>query len=548
MPKHERLILLFSFLISLLVNAGGITTFDWIIKHSLHRTTLAPQSPTNDEADDDEKDADPDYNEKPEFTPGIENGAPATVTWIGFDEYKEQLARQAEVEQAAFTMADGTPGQPVPDLAQPQTQIEQPATSVEATNENESLTPTMTDAQSLASTTPVEKISTAPPPSDKNVQQTDPQPQETTNPNNTQADAANETPPTPTTEAQESKKVTDVAEPITSTTPNNEEPRKPLDQNPLPEFKTPLKTDQPAQPNDKISNAKLNEPETETDPGLPPADDSTSTLKPNQPDRTTAPTKPDSTDNKTTTEPEPKPNEAAETATQNQSEEPVEPPEPTTADSAKQPVKAVESTEIPDALKPLPVSTPSSSPPFEFTNLETTELQPPMEAPATSGNSQNPSPEPRDPKAVPSEKESQATSTKKIPAANWRAGKPLAIEGMEIRPYPLFRHIVLDSNDTFFSVTGFTGSIRTNPVITLQFDRNGKAAHIKIYRNTGYPEFDRKYLRSWLSRWTANDKRLAKLKENEMTDPIVFTLIFIPEPEKKTTPTKDASKPANERR
>jgi len=101
---------------------------------------------------------------------------------------------------------------------------------------------------------------------------------------------------------------------------------------------------------------------------------------------------------------------------------------------------------------------------------------------------------------------------------------------MEIKPYSLARHILIDSHDTLFSVNGWEGRVRTNPVISLQFDNSGKVARVKVYRKSGYETFDRKYLVSWQSRWTAYDKRLASLKKDELTTPIILKLIFINEP------------------
>ncbi|MDA1008518.1 MAG: hypothetical protein O2800_05890 [Planctomycetota bacterium] len=39
-----------------------------------------------------------------EITPGMDNGDPASMTWIGFDQYEEHLAALGQVDQAAFTM------------------------------------------------------------------------------------------------------------------------------------------------------------------------------------------------------------------------------------------------------------------------------------------------------------------------------------------------------------------------------------------------------------------------------------------------------------
>lgn len=43
---------------------------------------------------------------------GIDDGSPSTLTWIGYDQYEEHLARLAEVEQAAFR--DSVPGSQAP--------------------------------------------------------------------------------------------------------------------------------------------------------------------------------------------------------------------------------------------------------------------------------------------------------------------------------------------------------------------------------------------------------------------------------------------------
>jgi hypothetical protein len=42
-------------------------------------------------------------SETPEPKLGMDAGTPSTITWIGYEEYKEHLAQRAEIEQAAFT-------------------------------------------------------------------------------------------------------------------------------------------------------------------------------------------------------------------------------------------------------------------------------------------------------------------------------------------------------------------------------------------------------------------------------------------------------------
>ncbi len=51
----------------------------------------------------------------PEVDLGLESSTASTLTWIGYDEYLEQIAERADFEQAAFTMADAAdPGLPAP--------------------------------------------------------------------------------------------------------------------------------------------------------------------------------------------------------------------------------------------------------------------------------------------------------------------------------------------------------------------------------------------------------------------------------------------------
>lgn len=43
---------------------------------------------------------------------GIDADTPSSFTWIGYEEYEEQIATKSEVEQAAFTATPGVPGNP----------------------------------------------------------------------------------------------------------------------------------------------------------------------------------------------------------------------------------------------------------------------------------------------------------------------------------------------------------------------------------------------------------------------------------------------------
>lgn len=57
---------------------------------------------------------------------GIDEGSPSTITWIGYKEYQEHLARLAEVEQAAFkSMPDGA-DVPPQEAQQPPAEVQPP--------------------------------------------------------------------------------------------------------------------------------------------------------------------------------------------------------------------------------------------------------------------------------------------------------------------------------------------------------------------------------------------------------------------------------------
>ncbi len=132
------------------------------------------------------------------------------------------------------------------------------------------------------------------------------------------------------------------------------------------------------------------------------------------------------------------------------------------------------------------------------------------------------------PDAEQSDKESPATSKEPMPEVLWNSGKPIAAQGLEVKPYSLYRHVVIDSGDTMFAINSSQdASINSNPVVSMCFDRFGKAQNIRIWRKSGYRAFDDGYLVSWLSRWRASGSPLQNLEKDECTEPIMLTLIFI---------------------
>jgi len=139
--------------------------------------------------------------------------------------------------------------------------------------------------------------------------------------------------------------------------------------------------------------------------------------------------------------------------------------------------------------------------------------------------------------AAASEKDSSATSVEEIPESKWDSGKPLAVKGMELRPYSLQRHILWDSHDVMFSQQlnhgRWEGRVQHNPIVSMRFDRHGRVGEVRIIRPSGYAPLDQLYLQSWMARWTAADKRLEQLSADELTSPIQMKIVFIDEPKVK---------------
>ncbi len=135
---------------------------------------------------------------------------------------------------------------------------------------------------------------------------------------------------------------------------------------------------------------------------------------------------------------------------------------------------------------------------------------------------------PQVPDAASAEKESDATSIERIPPQEWNNGKPIAREGLEIRPFSLHRHLVEDFGDYQLGLRP-ASAVRRNPIVRLRFDRSGKAAEVVIVRGTENVQFDRLYLPTWMARWTARGPKLAELGPGEMTGAFEFTIIFVAE-------------------
>lgn len=224
------------------------------------------------------------------------------------------------------------------------------------------------------------------------------------------------------------------------------------------------------------------------------------------------------------------------------------PPEQQALESPAQPEPAPSAA---DVLQPADPLTAQESPSESLPAVQHSESDPPQPlqpdvsvpdgAPGLEGAGGTPGAV-KDPMAALADIDTAAASSIRVNSDMWKSGRPIAREGMVIKPYPLLRHIVRDSADTLFSLGG-TGGVQRNPIVAVQFDRRGKVGRVEILRWSGLAALDEKYLASWMARWTAVDPRLAKLKDGELTNPIVFRLIFVPESDDaRPGPAPDAGK------
>ena len=175
------------------------------------------------------------------------------------------------------------------------------------------------------------------------------------------------------------------------------------------------------------------------------------------------------------------------------------PPEPTTDE---QPEPAPEPSPKPEP-KPEPQPEPQPEPTPE---PET----PPQPQPQPNPNP-NPEPgegpgsgegEPQD-NGDAAEQESDPTSVVEVPPDTWRAGRPLAAHGLELKTMrPVLTELTL--------LTARYG----NPLVEIQFGRNGRPRSAKIIESSGDRRVDEPILDS-LYRWRAKGKQLQSLKGTE---------------------------------
>ena len=401
---------------------------------------------------------------------GIDDGTEkSTMTWIGYKDYQEQLAKKSEVEQAAFkeTDAGGQPAQAQPNQqASPPTQAQQQA---QAQQQTPPPTPQTPPAQQPATPTVVAQAEPPPTPSAPAPTETAPPVQA---PDTTQAVAP---PPMPVSLAlPETPKVANPAAVV-----------------PLADER---KIETKVLPIDKVGDSKDDkvppEPLKMPPPDSKPTDQKPNDLKPNEAKPTDAkpidekqPDKP--ADVKPTDE---KPLEA----TKPQVKPPdTKPPEKTAEAKPAQPTTPQQPT----------VATPPPSPasPPQQQAAASPPANPSQQTPATQAGTAPGKPA----DGEKSDRESDATSIVDVPQAKWRNGRPLAGKGLNVRTQrPVFDELTTIS----------TGG--ANPIVEIEFDKEGVPKNCVILQSSGSQLIDQPII-DCLYRWRASGSQLTNWPEGK---------------------------------
>jgi hypothetical protein len=103
----------------------------------------------------------------------------------------------------------------------------------------------------------------------------------------------------------------------------------------------------------------------------------------------------------------------------------------------------------------------------------------------------------------PSDRDSEATSIVKISPDQWKKGKPLATEGIVLRP-----------RRPSFTANQLVTNAPSDLVAELQIGNNGRPKSVKILFSTGSSSIDRT-LEASLYRWRASGDRIEALEDEE---------------------------------
>ena len=144
-----------------------------------------------------------------------------------------------------------------------------------------------------------------------------------------------------------------------------------------------------------------------------------------------------------------------------------------------------------EALLGIEISTPAKEVPFvqPVTEPPTPEPVEVVEEVPVEGN--------------PSDRDSEATSVIKISPDQWRSGKPLAAQGIVLRP-----------RRPSFTANQLVTNVPSDLVAELHINKRGKPQDVVVLFSTGSPSIDRS-LESSLYRWRASGDKIDALEDEE---------------------------------
>ena len=367
-------------LLSIILHVLAVAIFLWASTASGQSQAITHEVPTDEES----------AEEPPAEPLGIDKSEAETLTWIGYEEYAEHLARLSEVEQAAMSTAPTAGGGGSPAASNPSVAVARAAA------------PAIPMSAQPAAAAPAMTV------------------------------------PNPETE--------------------------------LPE----ILIDPEVLLDEKI------EPTVEPEPVDSKTTEESSTSETEAtPDPTTTP------DEQTTTKDETKEEETKDDAAEN-----VEPESPTEENPPIDP-----SSDPAPKPSPEPTPTPQPSP------------EPKPEPAESDGEGDGEGEGPGEPAAEPgndADKDAEATSLTKVPASEWKQGKPLAAQGLNIRT----------RRPNIPLVSWLSYQPQFNPVARIEFDRTGKPVRAMLIVKSGEDRLDEN-LTDMLFRWRASGTRLTQLTGDE---------------------------------
>lgn len=401
---------------------------------------------------------------------GIDDGTEkSTMTWIGYKDYQEQLARKSEVEQAAFKENDagGQPAQAQPNQpASPPSQAQQQARAQPPTPPPTAQTPPpQPPAQQPAQPTALAQAETPPTPP-----------------------APSETAP-PVQAPDTTKAVAPPPMPVSLALPETPKVANPAQLVPLADER---KIETQVLPVERVGDAK--DDKVPPDPlKMPPPDSPPTNEKPNE----LKPNDAKATDAKPVDEKQPdKPADV---------KPPDEKPLEATKPQVKPPEKTLDATSAPanpTAQPPTPqqpaVAAAPPSPPQQQA-AASPPANPSQQTPATQAGTAPGKPS----DGEKSDRESDATSIVDVPQSKWRNGRPLAGKGLNVRTQrPVFDEL------TTISTAG------SNPIVEIEFDKEGVPKLCTIVLSSGSQLIDQPII-DCLYRWRASGSQLANLPEGK---------------------------------